>query len=107
VRGFEESELTDDKGYRTSVEVWAPPLKNGIRLLGFADFGAVRRVDALEGERVKDDISSIGLGMRWSWQNKLRAQLDYGYVIDGLEIDSDTATKDGDSKVHFSVFYRF
>jgi len=81
VRGFEESELTDDKGYRTSVEVWAPPMKNGLRLLGFADFGAVRRVDALEGERVKDDISSIGLGMRWSWQNKLRAQLDRKSVV--------------------------
>jgi len=107
VRGFQESELTDDKGYRAGFELWAPPMKYGIRLLGFADYGRVKRIDGLEGERVEDDISSVGFGVRWGWRNRMRAQFDYGYVIDGIDSADDSGTKDGDSKLHFSLFYRF
>lgn len=70
VRGFNERELADDKGYRGTVEAYTPDfggkLINGtrVRLLAFYNFGQVSRNRPQPGEVQRQFISSVGLGLR-------------------------------------------
>lgn len=89
VRGFQEREIADDRGFATSLEVYTPELcrstDNGhqCRALAFIDSGAVYRVDPLPGEREREHVASIGLGMRYSWDRRAALQADYGHVLQG------------------------
>jgi hemolysin activation/secretion protein len=56
----------------------------------------------------KDSASSVGVGARWNWQRRLDASVDLAYVLNGIA-DSGTVpgTRTGDSKLMFTLFYRF
>lgn len=104
VRGFEERELTGDKGYSVSLEVWTPPYKN-FNFLGFIDHGRIERQDSLPGELDGAGIASTGVGMRWrSPQSRWSLRADAAHVIDGPGPAG--ATQDGDSRLHFTLVYR-
>ena len=61
-------------------------------------------VELNEGEEY--DLSSYGLGLRWSWKQQLSTSLDYAIINEGGGPD-DTINQDDDDKFHFNLIYRF
>ena len=109
VRGFEEREVADDRGYFAGAELYTPDLAPLLRLpgsrltlLGFYDSGHLDRVDALPGETNRTSIASAGGGLRFQAGSSLSARGDYGYVLDG-----GGNSPEGSGRFHFSVTYVF
>lgn len=107
IRGLDESELSNDEGVRLGVELWSPEIRQGLRGVTFLDYGRVWRNGALEDEVERDSVSSIGVGLRYSPNERVRARFDLGYVLDGIDSAQSDLTEDGDVKAHFNVIYRF
>ncbi|MBK4733115.1 ShlB/FhaC/HecB family hemolysin secretion/activation protein [Noviherbaspirillum pedocola] len=90
VRGFNEREVINDRGYRASVEAQTPDFgkslsANGMqaRALAFYDMGRAQRNHALPGERQHVAISSAGLGLRLTLANRGQLRIDYAQVLQG------------------------
>ena len=102
LRGFEERSITGDAGQQASVEVWMPPVTSyQIRFLAFIDIASLEFND---GDTT--NLSSAGLGMRWSWKENLNLSLDYGKIVKGGGPDTNI-NQDGDDKLHLELVYRF
>lgn len=115
VRGFAEREVAADKGLRTGFEVWGPDMGprsgvEGLRLqpIAFLDAAWVR-FNLAPGTIVSQEIASVGLGLRGSWQRSASFKLDYGYVIKGSRntAGSNTATQRGSWRLHGSALWFF
>ncbi len=105
VRGFEERELTGDKGFSASFEMYTPPLGHGIRLLAFFDIGQIWGYDyPFNGGELLGPatISSTGIGIRWTITRWLTVNADYAYVIKGA-----ATTPDHDTRIHFEMTLLF
>lgn len=105
VRGFEERELTGDKGFSASFELYTPPLGHGIRLLAFFDIGQIWGYDyPFNGGELLGPatISSTGIGIRWTITRWLTLNADYAYVIRGA-----ASTPDHDTRIHFEMTLLF
>ncbi len=100
LRGFEERSVIGDSGYQTSFEIWTPAFAN-MRYLVFIDQAKVKFNDS--GDY---DLSSYGVGLRWSWKEQLSVALDYAVINKGGGPDA-TINQDGDDKAHFNLIYRF
>jgi len=108
VRGLNERELSGDRGYQASLELWgAPSLSGRLRWLAFLDAGRVVNDRPLPGEVAAESVASAGVGARYTWGERLSARADWGYVLDGAGDSVDGATRDGDDKLHLSLVYRF
>ena len=115
VRGFAEREVAADKGVRTGFEVWGPDVGartgvNGLRLqpIAFLDAAWVR-FNVAPGTIVSQTISSVGLGLRGSWERSASFKLDYGYVLKGAQntAGTNTATQRGNWRLHGSAMWFF
>jgi hemolysin activation/secretion protein len=88
VRGFLEREHSNDKGHRGSLELYSPEigprLFDGLRLrvLGFYDFGWVKRVHPAPTEIYSTGIASSGIGVRAGLGKDTTLRLDYAKVMD-------------------------
>jgi hemolysin activation/secretion protein len=89
VRGLQEREISDDKGFTANAEVHTPNLCGAIsgsstrcNALVFLDGGRVSRNQALAGESTHDTVSGAGLGFRLSSGRALSLQVDYGRIVD-------------------------
>jgi len=109
VRGFLEREISNDNGYRGTMEFYSPDFGNktgvaGARMRGlfFADWGHVARNQPGPGEIPKQGIWSMGTGLRFSKGTNLAARVDYAIVQDAGGVQ-----KVGNSRVLFSVSYIF
>ena len=109
VRGFADREVTNDRGYRATVELYTPDFGgwtglSGARARGvaFVDWGNVQRNRPGSGEVHGQSIASTGVGLRFSRGNNLSFRVDAGRVIN----EGGQQTK-GDSRVHFSFSYIF
>jgi hemolysin activation/secretion protein len=109
VRGFLEREISDDKGYRVSAEVYSPDFggKTGIsgaRLRGlvFFDAGHVSRNEPAPSETFSQGIASYGVGLRFAQSTKIALRLDFAMVGDGNPVHPR-----GSSRTHFSFSYVF
>jgi hemolysin activation/secretion protein len=100
LRGFEERSVTGDSGYQTTFEVWTPAFI-AVRYLVFIDQAKVKYNDGIDY-----DLSSYGVGLRWSWKENLSVSLDYAVINEGGGPDT-TINQDGDDKAHFNLIYRF
>lgn len=106
VRGFLEREHSNDKGHRGSLELYTPELGarllDGLRLrlLGFYDFGWVKRIHPAAAEIYSTGIASVGFGLRASVGNDLTMRLDFADVID------DSHTSRG-MRLHGALSYVF
>jgi hemolysin activation/secretion protein len=102
VRGFQERDLSNDRGNLFNAELYTPNLCGSVsmaatqcRALVFADAANAARNKALPGEAVNASIASLGLGVRVAMDKYLSLQMDYGRVVDaGL-----TQAK-GDKRLH-------
>lgn len=109
VRGYREREVSNDSGYYASAEVYTPNLCAGLpwsgaqcRALGFIDGASLRHNNPLPGERARNAISSIGLGLRVSLQKQLAVQLDVGHAM-----ASAGTTSTGDNRLHFKMNWSY
>jgi hemolysin activation/secretion protein len=91
VRGFREREVTEDRGYSASFEIYTPNLaklgKIGAvqcRALLFYDIGYGSRINPLPGETGDVMISSFGPGIRISDGKYFAISADYGFIIDPI-----------------------
>ncbi|MCE9639861.1 MAG: BamA/TamA family outer membrane protein, partial [Betaproteobacteria bacterium] len=89
VRGFNNREVSNDKGYAASIEVYTPELgarfnwKNvKMRLLGFYDMGTTGRNSIQPGELSGQSGGSVGFGMRMTYGKHLNVRLDFSQVVD-------------------------
>jgi len=91
VRGFLEREHSNDKGHSGSLEVYSPELGRyvmdnlNLRVLGFYDFGWVKRVHPTPSEIYSTGIASRGLGVRAALGRDTSLRLDYAQVIDSSQ----------------------
>jgi hemolysin activation/secretion protein len=109
VRGFLEREITNDVGYRGTLELYTPDFggRTGIsaartRALAFFDWGGVRRNKPGPAEPHGTHVWSTGVGLRFSRGTNLAFRVDYGIV--GGEGGLQTQ---GDNKLHASISYIF
>lgn len=128
VRGFEESVVAGDNSFVASAEYrfhlprvfaieeeprqlfgrnfrFAPQQVYGrpdwdLVLKGFVDVGYV---DSNEAELFEDEetLVSAGVGVDFSLRRNVIARVDWGFVLDGIEDDSDN--DDGSNRIHFVV----
>ena len=109
VRGFMEREIVNDHGYRGTTEFYTPDLGQyvkvsgaRVRLVGFYDWGAVRRIRPAVLETHGQHVSSVGVGVRFSRGTNTSLRLDVATVT-----DSGGLQKIGDVRVHASFAYIF
>jgi hemolysin activation/secretion protein len=102
VRGLQEREISNDKGFTANAEFHTPNLcatvsgaSTRCNALVFLDGGRVSRNEALAGESAHERVSGGGLGFRLSSGRALSLQVDYGHVIDA----SDPRQK-GEQRLH-------
>jgi len=101
VRGFEEREISGDRGWELRAELWAPAFDNGLQFYGFIDTGKIQSTDVILAIPDEESITSAGIGAEWHWKD-LTTNLGWGHVLDDV-----SGKDDGDHKLHASLFYRF
>jgi hemolysin activation/secretion protein len=106
VRGFEERELTADRGYRGSVVLWGPTILNRLRLGAFVDGARLERLNPQAGEFDDETIASTGLVLNWQHSRRLTMLFHWGHVFEGVD-EPVEGTRDGDDKFHFNVMVQF
>jgi hemolysin activation/secretion protein len=108
VRGFFEREITNDRGYRASVELLTADFGNRMipglsaRGLVFVDRGGVARNRALAGETTEASIASVGAGVRLALAPRATLRIDVAHVLRGAGSRSR-----GSESVHFSAGIAF
>jgi hemolysin activation/secretion protein len=110
VRGFNERYVSNDKGYRTTVEFYSPDqakrwgLEGGrLRFLAFYDTGAVRRNYTEPHEQEAANLDSGGFGLRWSHKSNFTARLDAAYVFHDGSGYNEPDNRKSIWKAHFSM----
>lgn len=109
VLGFYEREVVGDRGYQGAVELYSPDVGNRvpmaglrIRALGFYDWGAVTRNNAVFPEIPRQGISSAGLGIRVGYRNNVSLRFDYAWVL------QDAATSPfGEKRANFVAVFAY
>ena len=109
VRGFLEREISDDWGYRTTVELYSPDFggKTGIasartRALIFFDAGHVDRNHPAPAETFSQGVASYGIGLRFAKGTDVALRVDYGIVADPNAVHTR-----GSGRLHASFSYIF
>ncbi len=111
VRGFREREVSGDDGYRINLELWSPPVAESVWFLAFVDAGHRRLYDPPPGQDSKENLASVGVGLRWNWRKKLEVSFDAARVVNGCTsgcfVGSTNGTSAGAMRGHFALMYRF
>lgn len=104
-RGFLEREATSDEGVKVSLEVSRNfPTKN-MQLGFFYDWASGDQNNPQVGESPEETLASTGVKFQWGLRPDLSLNVDYGYVLDGLDQDFSEGTDDGDDRWHLSLRY--
>ena len=111
VRGFAEREVAADIGVRTGFEIWGPDMgarlgATGLRLqpIAFLDAAWVR-YNVAAGSITSQAISSIGIGLRASYERSASFRFDYAYVTHGTQ--NPGGTRKGMQWLHGSASWLF
>jgi hemolysin activation/secretion protein len=114
VRGFLEREISDDSGYRGTVEIYSPDFGNKtwveasrMRALVFFDWGHVVKNRPLPSETFSQSISSWGLGLRVAQGTNMAFRIDYAFVLDPNDVRAINAHTTNSARVHASFSYIF
>lgn len=115
VRGFSEREVAADKGVRGGFEIWGPDVgartgASGLRLqpIAFVDAAWVH-FNVAPGSILSQSISSVGVGLRASFERSASFKLDYAYVLRGSQntAGATTATTKGSWRLHGTALWFF
>lgn len=106
--GFAEGEVAGDQGYQAKLELMTPRLYRNAQLFGSYETGRVKQRTTLVNQAESEIASSIGLGITSALGKKCAAKLQAGYVLDGVDDESegDDRTRDGDTKAYFDFTCR-
>jgi hemolysin activation/secretion protein len=114
VRGFHESELAGDEGFRASVELYTSNIgqfmksdKTSLRGVFFADTGRVADNQNPSGAVITEQtsITSIGAGLRYNYSTSIVGRFDVAQVINGDTEHGSGTTRNGDHYVNASIAY--
>ncbi|HET8610287.1 MAG TPA: ShlB/FhaC/HecB family hemolysin secretion/activation protein [Burkholderiales bacterium] len=114
VRGFQERYFADDKGYRSSFELYTPNVASklgwnamSLRFLTFYDTGWVGRNLVQAGENPGGGLDSIGVGLRVAVHEKLFVRMDFAQVLhDGSQINGPDG-RNNSQMLHVSMAWLF
>ena len=94
VRGFDQRIISGDEGFWTTLELYTPETSLGrifdwkystdtLKFLAFLDAAAIGRItpNPAVPELDSQSIASVGVGMRWNYNDFFRLRIDYGYPI--------------------------
>ncbi len=105
-RGFYEREVTVDEGIKGSFELVRAFPTRKMRLGVFFDFANGDRNNPQVGESADESLSSAGISFIWNIRTDISLNLDYGYILDGIDQTfTPGASDDGDSRLHVSLRY--
>lgn len=110
VRGFNERYASNDKGYRTTLEIYTPDTAKSLgfgdgrlRFLAFYDTGALHRNYTQSNEQETVHLDSGGVGLRLSYKNYFTARLDVANVFHDGSGYSEPDNRRNIKKLHFSA----
>ena len=112
VRGYNEREANGDEGFLVRNELRTPSWNMGapfqgkqaqLQLLTFVDYGDVRNKRLLAGEPKHVELSSAGLGMRFSVGQNVSFRYDHGWQLH----DTGVAGGRKNSRQHFALLVNF
>ncbi|WP_018410390.1 ShlB/FhaC/HecB family hemolysin secretion/activation protein [Methyloversatilis thermotolerans] len=107
VRGFNERQVSDDKGLLLSLEYYFAGLTlNNVQVtpLLFVDSGWTWRNEALAGEDRHKQLSSLGAGARWQLSRNASVSTDLGYTLNAPD---QSARYEGTLFLHASLGIAF
>ncbi len=108
IRGFEERELSSDKGVQASAEIYTPPLIFNTQLLAFLDAGLLTPSGGDTSGEGGEALASIGAGMRWFWRGHIGVSFDAAYVLEGNNRRfGDDRTRANTFDFHGNIFLRY
>ena len=111
VRGYDDLESLMDQGYFISNEIRTPPfsllhlfskassLDDQLQLLGFVDYGRNGNVKLTFDETAHIELSSVGVGLRYSLTRHFALRFDYGWQL----VTTGLGPKGQDSRGHIGV----
>jgi hemolysin activation/secretion protein len=110
VRGFGERYASNDKGYKTTLELYTPDVAKSLgytnsrfRFLVFYDTGSLRRNFTASNEFDQASLDSGGFGFRYSYGTGLTMRFDLAHVFhDGTNYNAPD-TRRNTSKFHLSI----
>ena len=108
VRGYNEREVSNDKGFQATAEIYSPNLGNTIGLNGdartliFYDSANLSRNLAQAGDTTTSEISSFGAGLRLNRKDNLSFKLDVAFPLKAT-----STQKAGEMKMHTALRYVF
>jgi hemolysin activation/secretion protein len=91
VRGFNEREISNDRGYSTNLEVYTPDFGSQVKLpwedvrlraLVFYDMGTASRNSPQPGDPPDQTGASIGIGWRLAVGKHFNLRADWAHVVD-------------------------
>jgi hemolysin activation/secretion protein len=97
VRGFNNREVSNDRGYSANFEVYTPELGSKFdwrwkdlkaRLLAFYDVGYTDRVTPSPGDPIGEFGSSVGIGLRLAAGKSLSLRADLAEVINAAGLQN-------------------
>jgi hemolysin activation/secretion protein len=104
VRGAEERAVIGDSGASSTFEIYTPNLGQNVRLLAFSDNGFVTRHDPVIGQSSRDQLQSVGVGLRWTYLQFAQFAIDYGYITKGSQYPT---IPSGTQRIHANLLYTF
>lgn len=111
VRGYLEGEQASDAALSVRLTLfapeWSPAEGWSLKLHGFYDAAAMRRLYALPSEPQVVQLGSAGLGLQLSRGAGLRARLDWAHVLLGTARADATGTPAGTRRWELSVRQAF
>jgi hemolysin activation/secretion protein len=115
VRGFDERQFSNDRGYRNNFEFYTPDFAGAlgwtggqVRALAFHDSGTLARNSVRGADHPGWSVDSIGLGLRLQTRVNFSGRLDYAYVLhDGGRTADKPDGRRGSTTLHASVLWVF
>lgn len=108
VRGYNERDVSNDKGLQATAEIYTPNIANLVSLKGdmrglfFYDAAQVSRNLPQPGDTTSASISSIGMGIRMIYKDNFTFKLDFASPL-----KSTLTQVKGENKVHAALKYTF
>ncbi|MDH5392669.1 MAG: BamA/TamA family outer membrane protein [Gammaproteobacteria bacterium] len=105
VRGYEEVAALGDRGHYFNLELWKKIKSSHLSGAVFYDSAQTELTELTDtniSAPLKNNLASMGVGLRWSWSRYLAVSADLAQVQQDFG-----ETLKGDSKLHFNMTYKY